>query len=391
MSSLTAFAMALFWMAGALIVYTYAGYPLLLLLVTRWGRRLGPPEPAGGPLPVLSVLIAVYNEEAVIQAKLNNCDAFDYPAERLEFLFGSDGSDDNTVSLIQAHASPNIRVFNFSGRRGKMAILNDLVLQARGEILVFTDANSLFEPQAASRLARHFQNPRIGGVCGRLVLGRARAQAGRLVADEASYWQFETWVKRLEGSLGLLSAANGAIYAIRRSLFRVVPTRPAVAEDLFLPAVVLAQGWLVTFEPEAVAHETASRDTRAELRRKSRVAEMSYNLIPHLLPMLAPWRGRLAWSLWSHKIIRWMVPFLLLAMLLATLVLWPIGFYRVCLLLQLAGYAAALAGYWLEPRWPLPAWLSLPYYFVGGNAALLIGFIRSLSRSSTGAWARVGR
>ena len=108
-----------------------------------------------------------------------------------------------------------------------MAILNDLALQARGEILVFTDANSLFEPQAASRLARHFQNPRIGGVCGRLVLGRARAQAGRLVADEASYWQFETWVKRLEGSLGLLSAANGAIYAALKPYADGAPEIPS--------------------------------------------------------------------------------------------------------------------------------------------------------------------
>jgi biofilm PGA synthesis N-glycosyltransferase PgaC len=384
-------AMVLFWVAGALIVYTYCGYPLVLLFMTRTQRRPEPLELADAALPSLSVVVAVHNEEAVIEAKLDNCAAFDYPAGQLEFLFGSDGSDDRTESLIQAHAAPNVRLFSFAGRRGKTAIINDLVPQARGEILVFTDANSMFEPIAARRLARHFQDPRVGGVCGRLVLSRAYVPASWLMADEASYWRFETLIKRLEGDLGLLVAANGAIYAICRGLFRRLPTRPVVNEDMFLATTLLAQNVFVTFEPNAVAHETASNDTRAELRRKIRMAELSYNLIPHLLPLLAPWRGRVAWMLWSHKIIRWMVPFLLLVMLGASLALWSIGFYRLCLALQLAMYAAALIGYWLEARRRLPVWLSIPYYFVGSNVALLVGFIRSLSRPTSGAWTRVGQ
>jgi glycosyltransferase involved in cell wall biosynthesis len=387
----TLLAMTLFWVAAALIGYTYCGYPLVLLVMAGRRRRPEPPDLPDRALASLSVLVAVYNEEAVIEAKLQNCAAFDYPAGQIEFLFGSDGSDDRSASLIRAHLAPNVRLFSFAGRRGKSAIINDLVAHAQGEILVFTDANTLFEPPAARRLARHFQDPRVGAVCGRLILDRPRARASRVLADETSYWKFETLIKRLEGDLGLLAAANGAIYALRRSLFRPLPTRPAVSEDIFLPALVLVQRSLVTFESKAAAHETASHNTLADLRRKARNAELAYNLVPHLRPLLVPSAGRVAWMLWSHKIIRWLAPFLLLIVLGSSLALWSILFYRLCLLLQLAMLAGALFGYWFDTRRQLPAWLSLPYYFVGVNVALLVGFFRSMSRSTNGAWARVGR
>jgi cellulose synthase/poly-beta-1,6-N-acetylglucosamine synthase-like glycosyltransferase len=383
---------AVFWTAAALMLYTYAGYPLLLWLLARLRPR---PEPADLPsqaLPSLSVLVAVYNEEAVIEAKLDNLAALDYPADHVEFLVGSDGSTDRTEALVRARGLPNLRLWAHPARRGKAAVLNDLVPQARGDMLLFTDANSIIEPPAARRLARHFADERVGGVCGRLTLRRpAAGRPGRLVVDEASYWQFESQIKRWEGQLGILAAANGAIYAIRRALFRPFPTRPAVAEDLFLPAMVLGQNALVTFEPQAVAVEAAPADTRTELSRKARNGELAYNLVPHLLPLLAPWRGRVAWMLWSHKIIRWLAPFLLLALLAASLALWAIPFYRACLLAQLLGYASALAGYWLDARHRLPAWLSAPYYFAGGNTAMLVGFFRSLSRSTSGMWVRLGR
>src|SRR5262249_2067598 len=203
--------------------------------------------------------------------------------------------------------------------------------------------------------ARHFANPRVGGVCGRLMLRRQRVlPPGARVADEASYWQFESQLKRWDGQLGMLAAVNAAIYGIRRALFCPYPTRPAVTEDLFLGAMVLGQNAQVTFEPEAVALEAAPPDTRTELRRKARTGELAYNLVPHLLPLLAPWRGRVAarvaWMLWSHKIIRWLTPFLLLALLAASLALWDVPVYRACLLAQMLAYAGALAGYWLEAR-----------------------------------------
>jgi biofilm PGA synthesis N-glycosyltransferase PgaC len=383
-------AMAVFWASVALILYTYAGYPLILWLLTRGRRPPELPEPETTALPFLSVLIAAHNEEAVITAKLENCIALDYPADRIEFLFGSDGSDDRTEELIRAGAASNVRLFCFA-RRGKAAVINDLILQSRGEIVVFTDANTLFEPAAARWLARRFQDPCVGGVCGRLVIGRINASSSRLLADEANYWQFENVIKRLEGQLGLLAAANGAIYAIRRSLFRPLPTLRAIADDLLIPAAVLEHQAHMVYEPAAVAHESGAVTTRVELLRKIRIGEISYNTLPVLSRLLPPWHGRVAWMLWSHKIIRWAVPFLLLALLAASVALWFIPFYRVCLLLQVLTYAGALAGYWLDGRRNLPAWLSLPYYFVGSNLALLVGFGRSLVRSTSGAWARVGR
>ena len=383
----------LFWIAAALIVYTYFGYVLLVALAARLARSplAVTAAPAAWQLPFVTLVVAAYNEEAVIQAKLANCAALDYPAGRLELLFGSDGSTDSTETLIRAAAPANLRLLAYPVRRGKAVVTNDLIQQARGEILVFTDANTFLEPESVRRLAQHFQDPGVGGVCGRLVLSRALESRGAGLGDEVAYWNYESTLKRLEGKLGLTMAANGAIYAIRERLFRPLPTRRLIADDLLIPAAVISQGYAMTFEPHAVAHERTATSTRAELARKIRIAEMAYNSIPFIWPLLLPQRGRVAWMLWSHKLIRWAVPFLLLAMLGSALVLWPISFYRIVLLLQAGVYAAALIGYWLEERRRLPVWLSLPYYFAGANLALLLGFWRSLAHPSGGTWERTGR
>jgi len=387
-------AAALFWIMGGLILYTYAGYPLLLWALAQIRRRPSPPDLPDADLPTATMIVAAHNEEALIAAKLANGAALDYPAGRLDFLFGSDGSTDQTEALIRAHGGPNVRLCTFSPRRGKARVLNDLAPQAMGEILVFTDANTLFDPAAVRHLVRHFADPQVGGVCGRLVLQRpgTGADAGTMVeADEGLYWRYENKIKAWEGQLGLLAAASGAIYAVRKPLFRPLPTARLISDDLLIAASVLEQGYAFTFEPRALAVEALADETRDALRRKIRVGEAAYNVIPHIWPLLLPWRGGVAWMFWSHKMVRWAVPFLLIGLLALNAALWPMWLYQLTLAGQLALYAAAGLGYWREARGRRPGWLSFPYYFAGANLALLLGFLRSVARPTGPAWRRDGR
>jgi cellulose synthase/poly-beta-1,6-N-acetylglucosamine synthase-like glycosyltransferase len=387
-------AAALFWVMGGLILYTYAGYPLLLWALAKLARRPALPIPSDDELPTATELVAAHNEEAIIRAKLANGAALDYPSGKLDFLYGSDGSTDQTEAIIQAHGNSNVRLCRFEPRRGKARVLNDLAPQASGEILVFTDANSMFDLVAVRALARHFADPRVGGVCGRLVLHRPgveRDAPAAAEADEGLYWRYENKIKSWEGRLGILSAASGAIYAVRKSLFRPLPTARLISDDLLIAAGVLAQGRAFTFESNALAYETLADDTHDALRRKIRVGEAAYNVIPHIWPLLLPWRGGVAWMFWSHKMVRWAVPFLLLGLLVLSVGLWSDGFYRLALAAQLAGYGAAGLGYWLEARGRRPGWLSFPYYFAGANLALLLGFLRSVARPTGPAWGRHGR
>jgi len=385
---------ALFWGMGGLIVYTYLGYPALLWALARLRPRPPMAHLPDDAVPTATVIVAAHNEAGLIAAKLANGAALDYPAGKLDFLYGSDGSTDATEALIRQLGGPNVRLCVFAPRRGKAQVLNDLAPQARGEVLIFTDANTLFDPAAARRLVRHFVDPRVGGVCGRLVLHRPEAPPGQAPlaeADEGLYWRYENKIKGWEGQLGILSAASGAIYAVRRELFRPLPNGRLISDDLLIAAGVLAQGRAFTFEPEAVAFEALADETRDALRRKIRVGEAAYNVIPHIWPLLMPWRGGVAWMFWSHKMVRWAVPFLLLGLLAVSVALWPHPVYGLALAAQLAGYAAAALGYWLEARGRRPGWLSFPYYFAGANLALLLGFLRSVARPTGPAWRRHGR
>ena len=382
----------IFWCAAGAMAYTYALYPALLF-VLAWLRSRALDEnstPAG--LPTVSLLVAAYNEAPVILRKLRNCEMLDYPAAQLEILFGSDGSDDGTADILRsAGLLTHMRLISFSERRGKPAVLNDLVMAARGELLVFSDANSMFDANALRELVRPFAAAAVGGVCGELRLERPAAEHGAGAANESLYWRYETFIKRLEGRLGILAAANGAIYAIRRGLYRPLPVQRLTSDDLVIGARVLQQGRRMVFAPQAIAREEANSTIREELRRRVRVGEAGFNALAELWPLLLPQRGSVAWMLWSHKILRWAVPGLLVLLLAASVALWRQAFYQAVLAMQLAAYLAALAGYVLEPHTRLPGWLTFPYFFAGSNLATLLGLWRSLRRSGNRAWARAGR
>jgi len=373
--------------AGA-ILYTYVLYPLLVTVLSHLFPR--PPLCDAAFTPSVSMIVAAYNEAAVIDEKIQNCLNLDYRRDRIEFLVGSDGSTDGTDDQLSTCRDDRVRPFLFPERRGKTRVLNAIVPDARGEVLVFSDANTMYQPDAVRRLVSHLADPDVGGVCGRLRLMKPADAAGD--SGEGLYWRYENAIKRAEGALDTVVGANGAIYAIRRPLFRPLPTRSAVMDDFLIPLSVVEQGKRVTYEPNALATENASPSVAAEFGRKLRIAAANFNGLPHVVGLLNPLRGFVAWALWSHKVLRWLVPFLAFGAFVANARLlgggWP---FAALFGAQLIIYAAALGGF-LADRYLGGAGPLVPFMYFGMvNLALVAGLWRSLTGSQPAAWRRVER
>ncbi len=376
-----------FWLCCFLVVYTYVFYPALLLALSIFRRKRRSLDE--NHLPSVSLLIAAYNEEAVIEEKMKNCLALDYPKDKLEVLVGSDGSDDQTNALVAKYAQHNVKLFPYQQRRGKAAVLNDIAGAATSEVLIFSDANSMYRRDAILRLAPHFAGAEVGGVCGRLVLLSDERQID--AEGERFYWDYENYLKYLEGKIKTVFGANGAIYAIRKSLFRPLPSHKVVADDFLIPLKIVERGYDVVYDKDAVACEFAAPNLSAEFKRKVRIGAGNFHGLREILPLLNPIRGFVAFGLWSHKIIRWLVPFLLLAIFFSNLALLGTTLYNVLFALQVFFYGVALVSWQLDRRGVQLPLLIYPYYFVTVNFALLLGFFKFLTGSQKPAWARTER
>jgi Glycosyltransferases, probably involved in cell wall biogenesis len=384
--TVTVLAEVSFWVCTALVVYVYAGYPLLIWIASRiFGTA--PKASESNHWPFLSVVIAAHNEESVIGERLQNLLALDYPAHQLEIVIASDGSTDRTCDIVRACGAPNVRLLEFAKNRGKAAVLNDAVALARGEILVLSDANTMMAPNAARQLARWFSHEEIGVVCGRLVLVD---QTSGQNADGV-YWKYETFLKCSEARLGALLGANGAIYAMRKSLYPGLPNRIAV-DDFVIPLLAhLTSGRRIEYDADAIAYEETPLEIRSEFARRSRIGAGGFQSLSLLWPLMNPARGWVALSFVSHKVLRWICPFFLVGALLTSLLLSTDPLYRVALGTQLVLYTTALAGY-LWPRLGSGYRVAkLPTMFAAMNLALLAGFFTWAARRQGGAWARTAR
>jgi cellulose synthase/poly-beta-1,6-N-acetylglucosamine synthase-like glycosyltransferase len=379
----------------ALLVYTWGIYPLVLARVRPAERVLPLPRET---CPPAAVLFAACNEERHIAARLRNLVDLDYPAERLHVHVGVDGLGDRTASIAREWAGrhPNIHVHAWDRRRGKTAVLKDLVAACREDVLVLTDANTAFDTDALRILAAALCDPRVGGVCGRLML--EAAAGGR--TDEGVYWRWESSLKHRESRLDSCLGANGAIYAVRRHLFwRDIPDN-TVIDDFVIGMKIREQGRRMVYEPAAVAHEELPPTVGDEWRRRVRIGAGDYQALSLCRRCLSPVFGRFAWMFWSHKVLRWVTPHLLL--LLAAV--------SACRAAGMAG-PVALASWRLVPALLVPAlvllglagraagsgaagvlrWLRLCDYFLTMQAALFVGFLRFCRGDLEGRWARSAR
>ena len=338
----------------AALWYIYVGYPLALRVVV-WLR--GPrPVRRADVTPSATLLISAYNEADVIRAKLENALSLDYPPDALEIVVVSDASTDGTDEIVAEYAGRGVRVLRQEPRRGKTAGLNMALPLLRSDIVVFSDANAMYEPDAIRTLARNFADPSVGCVTGEaryLPGGHAAADLGERV-----YWDYEIQVKRLETAVGSMVGGDGAIYAIRRSLWRRLPEN--AINDFLNPLQIVVAGWRAVYEPEAVCHEETTGRTGAEYRRRVRIVSRSWRAVFQEPACLNPFRvGLFAWSVASHKILRW-VSGLLVAVALGSglailagpasrhpvYVLGPIGLVAgVVAALPAGRRAAAMVGY----------------------------------------------
>ncbi len=370
----------IFWISAAFVVYPFAGYPLALLLLRLLFARpihRGPIEPA------VSLLIPAYNEAAVIEAKIENALSLDYPPEKLEIALASDGSTDSTVPLARARAerlsaSHRLRIFDYPANRGKIVALNETVPQLTGEILVLTDAASLLAPNAIRRLVSNFADPSVGAAGG---IYRIRGEDSSLTgAQEKFYWYYESFLKSSEALLDSTLGAHGSMYAIRRQLYPF-PAPGTINDDWVIPVRIAQRGRRVAYDPSAVAFEEAHE--MSGFGRHVRIMAGNVQQMKELLGFLWPPRPLCVFFFLSHKGLRLIAPFAMLAALLANLVLLDRPFYRFLIAGQLSFYALACLGSFWKLR---PKLLRLPFYFCRVNAAAFFGLYHALTGRRRMSW-----
>ena len=378
----TPFLQSLFWMATLLIAYVLVGYPLFLVLLAR--SRAGVPPRISGDLPRLTLLISAYNEKAVIEEKLRNALALDYPRELLEIIVISDCSDDGTDEIVLRYAPLRVRLVRLVERLGKSAGLNLGVQQALGDVLVFSDANAMYQQDAVRMLVRHFSDPRIGYAVGNARYVECAGQAAS-AESESLYWKMETWLKQKESDFGSVVGGDGAIYAIRRELFTSL--RPTDINDFLNPLQIIIRGYRGVYDRKAVCHEEAGDSFEKEFRRKTRIISRSLNAVCRAPRVLLPWVQPRHWiALISHKVLRWFIPLFLLVLFFTSLCLWHAPFYGAVFGLQLAFYFLAVLGWYMERSGKCPRILYLPYYSCLVNLASLLGVFKFLTGSLSPTW-----
>jgi len=365
-----------FWVAAGLLVYAQAGYPLLLAALDRVaGHRPQAPAPADAPLPEVSLIVAAYNEAAIIEGKLRDALALDYPRERVQLIVTCDGCSDDTAALARA-AGADVVLENPRG--GKVRAQDAAVDRATGDVVAFSDANARWEPGALRALLAPFADPRVGYVC-----GQVRFTGDGATNQEGLYWRYELWTRGLESRLASITAGNGAIYATRREAYLKVD--PVMGHDLSFPFNLVKRGWRAVYAPAARASEPMVPTIEGEFARKRRMMSHTWPIVLRG-GMLSP-RGYpplYALMIASHRVLRYLTPFLhaaALALNVAALSLGAGALYWATLAAQLLLLAAALAAGALPVRPLLVA-----RYYVLTTASLAAGLWDWLRRGTAAGW-----
>ena len=363
-----------------LVAYAYVGYPLLILVLSRLlPRRVRKADIT----PKVSLIIAAHNEERDIAAKLDNALALDYPRDKLEIIVASDCSTDRTDEIVRGYGEPVI-LDRQRERLGKSVAQNHAARVASGDILIFSDATTMYAPDAMRRLVRSFADPQVGCVAGQLIyVDRAATGIGR---GCRTYWSYEKLIKASESRAGSLIGVSGCLYAVRRSSY--APLALDMSSDFVIATEMHLQGLRTVYERDAVAVEETNQRSRDEFRMRVRVIEQTYSALHRYGAALNPRRhGLFAWQLISHKLMRYAVPFFLVAIFALNWSLAGVSSsYRWSFIAQITFYLLALAG-WAGARLGLRLGvLALPYYFALANMAALAAFIEFMRGRANVVW-----
>ena len=384
------FLIVLFWVLLVLLFHTYFGYYFSLLILSKLFTSSKKSQ-TFQPAPSIALVIAAYNEENVIRNKLINSVKLDYPSDQIAIWVVSDGSSDKTNSIVKEFAKKynNINILELS-RRGKSKAINTALKKINADIVIFSDANTMYDTQAATQLTKYFVDKKVGCVCGRLQYSNPNnVISGK---GEGFYWRYEVKLKILESELGYIAGANGAIYAIRHELFETLPPN-TINDDFTISMKIVEKEYKSLYNKDAIAFEDVAPTVKGEFKRHIRDGAGHYIAVCHLIKLLNPLLGLKSYIYWSHRILRWLAPFILIMIFAINLFLANIVFYNYILLLQLLFYLLALFGFLLaiSKHNKIPFLFYIPFYFCNLNLALLIGFFKAITGKQKVTWNRTER
>jgi cellulose synthase/poly-beta-1,6-N-acetylglucosamine synthase-like glycosyltransferase len=339
-------------------------------------------------LPHVTMVISAYNEEKVLPGKIANCKEIDYPQHKMSFLFGSDGSDDRTNEILKQIDDKQFNVFISHQRGGKVQMLNTLVPKAESEVVVFSDANTIYEPDAIRQMVQLFTDRRVGCVIGKQIL-YAPANDEQACQTESIYWRYENRIKELESTFGAVPSVNGSIFAIRRDLYRELPSH-AITEDQVLGLKIMTEGHRGLFANKAIGWEPVSTMTD-ELRRRIRISAGNFQSLFLVPKILNPRCGWVTFAFISHKLLRWLVPFFLVAMLTSNILLVGEPFYGSTMILQGLFYISGIIGAAVPKLTGVCKILTIPKYFLAMNFAIVLGLVRFISGKQKVTWFKAAR
>jgi biofilm PGA synthesis N-glycosyltransferase PgaC len=385
----------LFWICLFIIFYTFLGYGILLYLIIRIKRLFSKPFKFNqiATFPSVALIIAAYNEESIIKEKIEDCLALDYPKEKLRIIFITDGSSDKTPKII---AENNVvELLHIDERNGKMAAIKRVIPLIKEDIIVFTDANTFLNPQAIKELVKHYQNPKVGAVAGeKRILVNASADAS--AAGEGFYWKYESALKKWDYELYSNVGAAGELFSIRTNLYQPVES-DTIIDDHMIAMRIAEKGYLIAYEPNAYALETASANSKEELKRKIRIAAGGIQSIMRLTKSANPFYNPiLTFQYISHRVLRWAItPWLMLLVFILNLIICyqnpQSNLYQIILLGQIIFYIATILGYILESKKIKIKAFFIPFYFSMMNYAAMAGAIRYFKGEQSAAWEKSKR
>jgi biofilm PGA synthesis N-glycosyltransferase PgaC len=365
-----------FWSCAFAIVYTYAGYPLVLLFLRIFIHRRVRKSPIE---PYVTLVVPAYNESRVIEAKIRNAASLDYPVDKLEVLIASDGSSDGTVEVARKLADGSrIRVLAFPQNRGKIPVLNDAVREAKGEIIIFSDAAAILKSDSIRQLVANFADPKVGAVSG--IYRVQHASGARSGSQEEIYWQYETFLRMQESNLASTLGGHGQILGVRKDLYPY-PASRTINDDFVIPVRILAGGSRAVYEPLAIAFEEASE--MVGFQRRVRIMAGNMQQLREMKGLLWPPQPLPLFFFFSRKVVRSATPFFLVCLAVSNCFLLHEKFYQLTGSCQLIFYVLAILG----SRWQLkPRALRLPYYFCFVNFAYLWGMFQLLQGRGKVKW-----
>ena len=384
-----------FWISVFVVFYTYIGYGIVLWVLVKVKETFRPRKEPRMPdeLPEVTLFVAAYNEERVVDEKMANTRSLDYPADRLKVVWVTDGSDDSTNRRLEAY--PEVEVFFQPERQGKTAALNRGIEFVETSLVVFTDANTMLNREAIREIVRAFEDPKVGCVAGEKRIA-VQEKDGAAAGGEGIYWKYESTLKALDARLYSAVGAAGELFAVRRELFTVMEP-DTLLDDFILSLRIAMQGYKIAYCTQAYAIESGSADMREEQKRKVRIAAGGLQSIWRLRELLNPFRyGVLTFQYVSHRVLRWsLAPVLLFALLPLNIAILLAGGSPVCygtiLALQLLFYIMGGWGYYLSTRQVKNKLLFIPYYFLFMNINVMKGVNYLRKKKGTGAWEKAKR